>query len=379
MLLSLLTSLSYAQKLSPVDSLPLFDDSHFFNFINTDTYDKDTILGFSYPRLDLSFLNSKGEFLSKITQKGDGPGLLGKSGFIDVSVGASGDVYVLRQDNAYAVYIYGAKGAFKKKVNLFRYFSDVFPPTFYSSFHVQDSGSEIILTLSLGSTVHSPFSLDHYQKDHQIAQFHLAKKSFEMLRKEKKLLLASEPEIAEAIKNNQINWYRPSALFSFDNGKFYKSSMYSRQVRVYDPEFKLIESLDLEMLPKLKNSFSAPFKEKRSPDLQERTKMEHQLLYENVNIWNVQAKGDVVLVQMNEPKELGRYVPLTQKELQQGVSVVYENIVIVKNIKTKEERLFKLPIRFQGKISLLNSEYFFIQGTPSPDVEENYLYKFSIN
>ena len=69
--------IKYGQRLELLDSIALFDDTHYFNFTNTDGYHKDTILAFSYPLLDLSFVSTEGRFLSKITQKGEGPGLLG--------------------------------------------------------------------------------------------------------------------------------------------------------------------------------------------------------------------------------------------------------------------------------------------------------------
>jgi hypothetical protein len=370
-----------AQNYTPIDSIPLFDDVRYFTFINTQNYKSDTLLAFSFPKLDLSFVDTRGKFLSQITQKGEGPGLLGTSGFIDVTVGEDKNIYVISQDNSFTLFVYNRNGKYKGKVRLFTSLPEANAQIFYSSFNIINHPHEkesILLTMSIGSTQYSPYSEAFYEKGAQIAQFRINKQTLKVESVEKKVLLRNEPEIKEALSNNSFNWYRATALFDLNNGKFYKASMYSRKIDVYDLNFNKVREIELTKLPRLRNNFSSKFSPKRSADIMERTTLEQKLQYENVSIWNVQSKGDVLLVQLNEPVEAGRHKVPTLRELQSGWSASYPNLVLIKNLKTNTEKLFALDVRFQGKITLIDSEHFLIKGSPSPDVEETYLYKFRI-
>ena len=370
-------NIKYGQKLELLDSIPLFDDTHYFNFTNTDGYHKDTILAFSYPRLDLSFVSTEGRFLSKITQKGEGPGLLGGSQFIAVCWGKSGDIYVLRQDNSYMIYVFQSNGNYKGRVELFNELPDSYP-IILSDYYVQDDAETFTATMSIGSTVYARYSKKHYKNDYQIAQFKVDKKTLKVLEKKQKLLFSEEPEIAEALKQGNFNWYEDKAFFKFDNGRFYKVARYSRQVKIYDRAFNFIKSVDFETLPRLKKGFSTSL----DPDMggnyfSATLPMERKLEHENVSIFNVQALGDVVLVQLKEPQEAGTYPAFTAEEFQEGKGYIeYDNIVIIKNLKTGNENQYRLPKRFHGKINLIDTNHLLVKGEPSPDIEENYLYKF---
>ena len=370
-------NIKYEQKLELLDSIALFDDTHYFNFTNTDGYHKDTLLAFSYPRLDLSFVSTEGRFLSKITQKGEGPGLLGSSQFIAVCWGKSGDIYVLRQDNSYMIYVFQSNGNYKGRVELFNELPDSFP-ILLSGFYVQDAPETFTATMSIGSTVYPRYSKKHYKNDYQIAQFKVDKKTLKVLDKSQKLLFAEESEIAEALKQGNFNWYEDKAIFTFDNGRFYKAARYSRQVKIYDRAFNFIKSVDFETLPRLKKGFSTSL----DPDMggnyfSATLPMERKLEHENVSIFNVQALGDIVLVQLKEPQEAGTYPVFTAEEFQEGKGYIeYDNIVIIKNLKTGNENQYRLPKRFHGKINLIDANHLLVKGEPSPDIEENYLYKF---
>tara|TARA_A100000171_G_C2132761_1_gene147863 strand:- start:1150 stop:2331 length:1182 start_codon:yes stop_codon:yes gene_type:complete len=371
----------FGQNYTLIDSLPLFDDSRYFTFINTQNYKNDTIMAFSYPKLDLSFINGKGKFLSKITQKGEGPGLLGTAAFIDVAIGQDRDIYVMSIDNTFTLFVYSPQGKYKGQVRLFNSLTGASAQAFYSSFNVVNDvqrKGHIILTMSIGSTMYSPFSEEFYLKGSQIAQFRINKQTLKVESTEKKVLLRNEPEIKEALTKNSMSWYRATALFDFNKDEFYKATMYSRKIDVYDRSFNKIREIELTKLPRLRNNFSIKFSPKRSTDIMARTTRDQKLQYENVSIWNVQSKGDILLVQLNQPVEAGKHKVPTFKEMQDGWSASYPSLVIVKNLKTNIEKLFSLDPRFQGKITLVDSEHFLIQGSPSPDVEETYLYKFRI-
>tara|TARA_R110001592_G_scaffold29525_5_gene107039 strand:- start:2432 stop:3613 length:1182 start_codon:yes stop_codon:yes gene_type:complete len=370
-----------AQNYSPIDSLPLFDGSRYFTFVNTQNYKNDTLLAFSYPKLDLSFINGQGKFLSKITQKGEGPGLLGTAAFIDVAVGQDRDIYVMSIENTFTLFVYNPQGKYKGHVRLFNSLPGANAQAFYSSFNVVDDLQRkgyVILTMSIGSSLYSPYSEEYYEKGAQIAQFRINKQTLKVESTEKKVLLRNEPEIKEALTKNSMSWYRGTALFDFNNDKFYKATMYSRKIDVYDRSFNKIREIELTKLPRLRNNFSTRFSPKRSTDIMVRTTLDQRLQYENVSVWNVQSQGDILLVQLNQPVEAGRHKVPTLKEMQSGWSASYPSLVLIKNLKTNTEKLFSLDSRFQGKITLIDAEHFLIQGSPSPDVEETYLYKFRI-
>ena len=335
-LLFVLSKSVSAQIYTPMDSIPLFDDLRYYTFINTQNYQTDTLLVFSYPQLDLSFINTRGKFLSKITEKGEGPSLLGNSGFIGVSVGEDKNIYVISQDNTFLLFVFDREGKFKGRVRLFDALPDGYNETFYSSFNVINDPKEkgmILLTLSIGSTLYSPYSKSFYEKGSQIAQFRINKQTLQVESVEKKVLLRNEPEIKEALSNNSINWYRATALFDLNNGKFYKASMYSRKIDVYDLYFNKVREIELTKLPRLRNNFSSKFSPKRSTDIMERTTLDQKLQYENVSIWNVQSKGDVLLVQLNEPVEAGRHKVPTLRELQSGWSASYPKFSVNKELE----------------------------------------------
>ena len=159
-----------SQVYQVLDSIPLFDNNRYFNYSFPLKNNNDTILAFSYPRLDLSFINNKGVFLSKITQKGQAPGYLGNSEFIDVQTDELNNIYVLTQDYSYSLFIYNHKGNYLGKVRLFQHLSNVSPETFYSSFVVSSTpeSKTIILTLSTSSTRYSPYNKETYNKEYQL-------------------------------------------------------------------------------------------------------------------------------------------------------------------------------------------------------------------
>lgn len=365
-------------ELIKLDSVPLFTSTKYFNYFFADNYTEDSLLVLSYPLLDLSVLSKEGRYIGQITQKGAGPGLLGTSTFVDVFVGDSGDIYVLRQDNAYALHIYSYKGEFKGKVNLFSHLPDSFSPTYYSNFHVieDDANDNLSLVLSIGSTREHLYSKKFYQSNYGIAEFLIDAELLKVKSVKKHIPYRNDLEIKSALNKGKLNWSYPYKMFSFENEHFYVISNYSRSIKIYDRGFNLIKDLKINSLPKLKRFFSASFKDVPTQVFADRNKMQQRLQFENVAPWNIQVVGYKALIQLQEPQELNRHRVLSLEEQQNGEVISYENLLILIDLQTGKEKSYRLDKKYQGRVRLIDNQHFLIQGMPDESVEEIYIYKF---
>lgn len=370
------------KNLALVDSIPLFTPTKYFNYFFADKYQSDSLLVSNYPQLSLSVLSTKGKYLGQITQKGDGPGYLETSTFIDVRADNNGDIFVLRQDNSYTLYLFNSKGGYKGKVNLFPHLPEYFVPVYFSTFEVitNKSGNEFRLIMSLGSTIDNPYSEKFYEKNKGIGEFIIDADSLKVKNVKTHLPYNEDQELSDFIRSGKISWYTPYPFFDYHNDMFYTISNYSKFLKIYDDDFNLLKSLEIKSLPKLRNNYEMSLNEKFSKlEFSERDKRQQKLNYENVNPWNIQVNGNLALIQMNEPKEKGRHRVLSIQEQQRGEYTAPNKFIVIKNLSTNEEKSFKLDKKYQGRIQLIDNNEILIQGYPDPNVEEIYLYRFKLS
>lgn len=370
---------STSERLQKVDSIPLFSDIHYHSYFFSDKYTSDTILGVNYPELKLNAISKEGKFLGEITRKGSGLGLLETSTFIDVSTGDSGDIYVLRQDNAYSVFVYDYKGSFKKKVNLFSAEANYFSPIYYSNFKVieESDKNQIRLFLSAGSTVNNRFTKKFYENNAGLLEFVLDD-SYTILTSKEHLPYLERAEIQQALSEGSVSWNYPYPMFDYSDDKFYVIYSFSKYLYEYNKSFQLLRKVKIQSLPELRNSFSTRFTTRRNK-FEEQRIIDLRLQYENVNPWNIQVKGRKALIQLFEPKESGRYPILSLEEVQRGEATFVNSIVIIKDLDSGQEKSYVLGKAYLGRARLINETEFLIQGMPDVNVEEIYLYKFRFN
>ncbi|MFT4735649.1 MAG: hypothetical protein ACI9K1_002613 [Arcticibacterium sp.] len=367
------------KRLQKVDSIPLFSDLHYYSFFFSEKYDSDTILGVNYPLLNLDVLSKKGKYLGEITRRGAGLGLLGTSTFIDISTGDSGDIYVLRQDNAYSVYVYDYKGMFKKQVRLFLAEPDYSSPIFYSNFKVleEPENNQLRFFLSVASSIESRFSKKYYRDNSGILEFILDSDSFTIQETKKHLPYLENAEILQAISENEISWNYPYPNFDFSDNHFYVIYSFSKFLFQYDKSFQLVRKSQIQSLPELSKSYSIGFTT-GPKEFEKQRVIDARLQFENVNAWNIQVRGKKALIQLFEPKEFGKYPILSSEQAKNFETINLNSIIIVKDLVSGKEDIYRLDKAFQGRVRLISETEFLVQGIPDPSVEEIYLYKFKL-
>ncbi|MFT6972035.1 MAG: hypothetical protein ACJAXX_002613, partial [Roseivirga sp.] len=180
-----------------LDTIKLSDSIHYFNlFIETDQIHQNKILASQFPKLSFYLLDSLGNIEKKITQQGQGPGLLGNANFGLGFLGDSGRIYILTSGNAYQLYVYDAEGSFIKSFPLFKFLSDVFLPPVNSSFEViENEDNSVLITFSTGSTLYTSESKEYFENATGVAQFTIDMNSLKVIGYVTKLPLIELPEI----------------------------------------------------------------------------------------------------------------------------------------------------------------------------------------
>jgi hypothetical protein len=233
-----------------LDSIRLYDSINYFNLnVNVDHFSKNKIMASQFPNLSFYLLDSLGGIDRRIAQTGQGPGLLGNASFGLGAIGNSGHIYILTAGNSYQLFIYEENGVFIRSFPLFKYMPDAFFPPVNSSFEViENKDNSILVTFSTGSTLYAHESKEYFENATGVAQFAIDMDSLKVIEYNAKLPLIQLPKIQEALKDEGFYWEDAYPIFDYENGLFYLTYAFSREVFVYDQQFNLIDTIDLKTL-----------------------------------------------------------------------------------------------------------------------------------
>ncbi|PIQ47586.1 MAG: hypothetical protein COW03_14415 [Cytophagales bacterium CG12_big_fil_rev_8_21_14_0_65_40_12] len=338
---------SLDEQVLRLDSISLSDSDNYFNlFIDTDQIGQNKILASQVPNLSFYLLDSLGNVEMKVAQKGQGPGLLGNVQFANGTLGDSGRIYILTSGNTYQLFVFDALGGFIKSFPLFKFLSDVFFPVTNSSFEVIEKEDDTVLvTFSTGSTLYAHESKEYFENATGVAQFTIDMDSLKVTGYKAKLPLIQLPEIQEALKDEGFYWEDAYPIFDYENGLFYLTYAFSRELFVYDQQFNLIDTIDLKTLKSIPNRNFVQKIGSNDDEFLVRAINTMRRRNENRNIQRISVKGNKVVLQFTEILKEGSYELPSNKNLgvPKKVSDRILNHALFKDLKTNEERFITFP------------------------------------
>lgn len=363
-----------------LDSIRLYDSINYFNLnIYADHFSNGKVLASQIPNLSFYLLDGSGKIERKITQKGQGPGLLGNANFGLGFLGNSGRIYVLTAGNSYQLFIYDVSGAFIKSFPLFKYMSDVFVPPVNSSFEViENEDNTILATFSTGSALYPPDSRKYFEESTGIAQFVINMNSLKVSDFYRKLPLIELPEIQEALDDEGFYWEDAYPIFDYENGLFYLTYAFSGEVFVYDQQFNLIDTIDLETLESIPCRNFVQKIELNNDDFFNRTIKATRRRKENLNIQRINVHNNMLVVQFPEIFKEGSYDLPSIGDIS-GPRKVSHPILqhsLFKNLNTNEERFVTFP-EDHFSISIVDHQDFLVHVIPR-EREEVFLLKYRL-
>ena len=359
----LLTEISRTKVL---DSIPLYDSIHYFNYsLNTDQYEKNIIVASRIPSLAVYLLDTTGQVRRKVSQKGNAPGLLGNANFALTAVGESGKIYVLTSGNAYTLHVFDKNGDFLDSYPLHKELPELYVPQVNASFIVVEKEDGIIsVSFSTGSSMFQLDSPKYYEESTGVAQFTIDLLNDVITGYDKKLPLINQPEIKEALKGKGRHWEQSNPVFDYENGKFYLIFPFSKNVNLYDENFVLLEKIPLDTLDFFPNyGFHHEIAE-NDYEFFRRAVISQRMRNENLNIQAIDVQEQKILIQFPQIFEEGTYPLIERKDLgvpkQLGYTIY--NHVLIKDLSSGKEQVLTLPAdyyqtRYIGQREYLNSLY----------------------
>jgi hypothetical protein len=363
-----------------LDSIRLYDSINYFNLnIYADHFSKGKFLASQISNLSFYLLDGSGKIERKITQKGQGPGLLGNANFGLGAIGNSGHIYILTAGNSYQLFIYEENGAFVKSFPLFKYMPDAFFPPVNSSFEViENKDNSILVTFSTGSTLYAHESKEYFENAMGVAQFTIDMDSLKVTEYKAKLPLIQLPEIQEALKDEGFYWEYAFPIFDYENGLFYLTYAFSGEVFVYDQQFNLIDTIDLKTLESIpKKNFTQKI-ELNDDDFFNRTIKATRRRKENLNIQRINVHNNRLVVQFPEILKEGSYNLPSIGDIS-GPKKVSHPILqhsLFKNLSTNEEHFVTFP-EDHYSISIVDHQDFLVHVIPR-EREEVFLLKYRL-
>ncbi|GAB5524556.1 MAG: hypothetical protein Roseis2KO_24280 [Roseivirga sp.] len=343
---------SYLQP-TRIDSIPLASTSDFIfdrvPELNPDLFKRNKQFVVSRPNVIMGLMDTTGTFLQKITEKGVGPGELLAARSAKGWIGEDGDIYVLTNANAYALYVFTRDAEFKYMIKLFSTIDGIYHPR-SGFYHMSEKRNGVYkLTLSIGSTLYSTFNNEHYERSDAIAQFIIDDRQEKVIKASTKLPLKQYEEIKRGLDDRSISWGGREAIFREYNGQFFLTFPFSKVVYVYNQEFEEIDRISLQTLHLYDPGFSYPMQ--TTPEqLYDRTYLEFRAYLENSFIKNIQIMNDLLIIQYQAPLKESEYLHRfpTKKDIQtkdnwEDFFIKVDQTWLIHDLKTKKEKLIRLP------------------------------------
>ena len=104
------------------------------------------------------------------------------------------------------------------------------------------------MTLSHESSNYSIRDRRFFENESGITRFTISKTDFTVTHVEKFLPFSSKKKLQNALESGNIHWQRPLPIFEHFNGNFYVVYPFSDSVFIYDSDFNLISTLELDLI-----------------------------------------------------------------------------------------------------------------------------------
>jgi hypothetical protein len=319
------------------DSMPLYNDSAAFSYINLQKIDSGFVLAFQHPNLNLSVLDTKGNIVKKIGVKGSLPENF-RGDYLETGQSANGKFYVLDEGSVVWLKVYDASYKLQKTIDLHRHLKDYTVPPVTGSFtviSVNDSIDRFIITPI--STVMNPTDKEFYEKNPVLIQFDLSVKTLAISNIKNLLSFADISSIADAIESDKKKWEDAVPLVKYYNNLFYLKFPFDNDLYVYDSSWKLQKKYQLR--PAYKSyDFSTKFKHEE-PNMIASFAAQMQQQFSNHSYNAMAVVNDKAYFLYPMPIEKDK-VPKTPHEWQKFVPTPILHVV---DLKTDKQWYSQLP------------------------------------
>lgn len=338
-----------AKRYVPLDTIPLSDSINYFNYdVNIDRIKENKITAAQFPNFSVFMLDSIGQVKSKITQAGDGLGMLGNANFALSAVDEMGNIYVLTVGNSYRLFIFGEDYNFIKVFNLFKIIDEATVYVVNNSFKIDEkSNNKISIFISVGSTVYPRNSVEFYENAFSVVEFTIDLERLEIVDHAKHLPYRDVPEVKEALSGEKVWWSINNPVFEIKDEMFYVAYPFSNSVAVYDSVFNFVENINFLKLKNISSKRYFKAMGKTIEDRYDRVIMSQRLSSENLKINRIDIQDNYLLIQFPEIlKENGYYLP-EKNEIGTVREAPAQHLhAIIKNLDTGEEKFITLPSDF---------------------------------
>tara|TARA_R110001599_G_scaffold544_1_gene2370 strand:- start:212 stop:1483 length:1272 start_codon:yes stop_codon:yes gene_type:complete len=379
-----------ADFLSPIAKDSILIDTHgnlYYNSIpklDGEQYLNNQLFLMGRSGLNLAIIDTAGGFNRHITGRGNGPGEIPVGNNASVWQSTDGGIYVLTGGNAYMLFVYDKHANFLYSLRLFQALPDYyrFPLT---SFHFTEKNEEgkFHLTLTVGSTIHSPFTKSYFENTDVLARFEINEFQQKIVSAETFMPYKDLPEIKESLKEGKTYWFNPNPLFQTIGNKTYFMLSFSDCIYVLNEDFEIEEMIKPKVLSevnKIKNGSN--FLLKTPYEYYDMTYYQYKNFLSNLYINNLQVLGDLVIVQFSKPLKEKDFLPKfpTRNQVNQwqidGFSQKRDQYWLIYNLKNGKEELIKLPPEYVTGIFLDKKRM--VVEKRFDDIEGFYLMKYTL-
>lgn len=336
--------------------------------------------------LNVSAIDTTGQFIMNITRRGNGPGEIPVGNFASVWQSTDGGIYVLTSGNAFMLYVFDKNANYRYTLRLFQALPNNFRPP-RSSFHLteKDEDGKFYLTIAVGSTLYSEFTKSYYENTDVLARFEINEYQQKIVSAKTFMSYERFPEVKEDLKEGKIFWFNLYPMFQTVGNKTYLTFPFSDCVYILDENFKIekrIKSLVLSEVKKVKNG--SDFLHNTPRDYYDLVYYRNKNAFSNIYITNLQTLDDLVIVQFSKPSEEKDFLPKfpTREEVNKD-QMNYEGFIhkrdqywLIYNLKSGKEELIKLFPEYKTGI-FLDKKRMLVEKT-FDDIEGFYLMKYTL-
>lgn len=354
------------------DSIKLHDESRSFSYFNIEKIEKDTLLAFQYPVLNLSLFNKKGDFIKEISRQGIDIGQF--SGQFIEPKWFNNKLYVLEEGAAFGISIFSQSLKFEKYINLNSSITDGFLYPKITSFAIEkDKNQHYMLYVSIASDKHNPYLPIYYEESFSIAKIEL-NENYNILKTDFYLKFNEFSSVQNAIKSNKRTWVNANTFFNiykdflcvkyaFDDNIYLIDKMSMKKVK----QISLDRSF-LKMKEKLYTNFS-------NPDMTPKVLTKDRLMIEfgNSDYQNIKIENNFAYILSFLPIPKEKIVSNPEEIQKMNIKPLLFKVDLQNGIT----KYYIFPEKYSAFSSDISNNYLYLISN-TDRIEDPYLYKFSL-
>ncbi len=355
-----------------VDSIALFNDSMTFRFVNPEKISDNKILAFQHPMLNLSLLDSTGNYISEISRKGNLPG-----NFVSIFIlplwDDNDNIFVIEQGDVSRLNIFNKNLAFEKSIHLLK--DEYFIPAILSSTEIYKSSKEkdIRIITSINNNVYIEHDKRYYEEGFSIADITIH--NSEITSVQYRLPYKDIDYIKQALKGDKKTWDSPTAYFKIWSNKLYVKFEFDNSVYVYNPDnFELEKEITLNPAYESKG-YSTPFGDIYKRDINKSVEGSFRIRASNLYYYDINVKDGCLFILYRKPLPENR-IPTNAAEEE---DTQYTSVLHIYDLSNDREYTLDLPEMLSDytRIYPLDRETVLFTGDEKVS-EDIYLYKFKL-